>query len=301
MKDNMKNFKEISDLVLKDIYASDELKRKTLERCTAKKQPKFNPAILSTASAAVLLIAFGITSHYINHPMVATNSHVNDQIRNEYKNPPAAGNSDSSKMIAEIVPAQKNSSIKNDFNISADKPAEPVTNTQNNTNTDVQVFNTTAAVDDTAPAADTAPEEENDMSQNVSASLSKEFAVTFRLKPLSLADAENNFGSKILLPQYVPEGFTLKSISIPDNESNCIKLRYSIRTAYFEILQSKNLSEFKGDKTISLGNNKAAVNYSKDDNSNKITTITWTTNSIQYTLSGDLPENILINIAKYLN
>jgi len=279
----MENFREITDIVLKDIYVSDELKRKTIEKCTDKTSFKINPAICSTVSAAVLIIAFGLCNYFFHNPNIA----VNNQTRNEYR---TSVNNDNSK--PPIIVAENKPNAEDKSNI---KTLDKGTGTENNDNAVQSSNNSTGSSDNTV-------QNDIDDSQHMSTASNQEQALTATSKPLDLPDAEKYFGSSVLIPKYMPEGFCLTNISIPSAKLKCIKLSYNSRTAYFEILQNKNLSNLNGDKTISIGNNKVYVNYTKDEDSNiKTTTLTWITNSIQYSLSGNLPEGFLINIAKYLN
>ena len=282
MKDNMEKFREISDIVLKDIYASDELKRKTLEKCTHKSFSKINPAMISTA-AAVLIIAFGLGNYFFHNHNIA----VNNQAKIEYKDSVNNNSSQPPLVIAENKPnAEDKSSIKTIDSITDTKKKDTSVKSSNNV----------------ASSSDSTSQNEIANSQPITTSSNQEQALAATTKPLDLPEAEKYFGSSILIPKYIPEGLSLKSISIPNDKIKCIKLSYISRTAYFEILQNKNLSELKGTKIISIGNNKAYVSYIKDENSNiKTTTITWKMNSIQYYLTGNLPESFLINIAKYLN
>ena len=282
MKDNMEKFREISDIVLKDIYASDELKRKTLEKCTHKSFFKINPAILSTA-AAVLIIAFGLGNYFFHNQNIA----VNNQTINEYKDSVNNNSSQPPLIIAENKPNAENKSSL--------KTIDSATDTKNK---DTAVKSSNSVAD----SAGSTSQNEIANSQPIPTSSNQEQALAAITKPLDLQDAEKYFGSNILTPKYIPEGLSLKSISIPNVKFKCIKLSYSSRTAYFEIIQNKNLFELSSTKIISIGNNKTYVSYTKDENSNiKTTTITWIMNNIQYSVSGNLPESFLINIAKYLN
>lgn len=294
MKDNMENFREISDEVLKDIYVSDDLKSKTLKKCTNKRNKKIKPVILSTASAAVLLIAFGLSNYFFHYPIIAINDQTTNEIKNEDKKPADDGGSISSRIIAKIKPdADGRNLFKNEKSPSTDKALEQNTESANKATDTKSINNTNTLLDSTS-------KNNSDNSQYASSDLNNENPLTFT-KQLSLTEAEKYFGSSVLIPRYVPAGFNLKSISIPEDKTNCIKLTYISKTAYFELFENKNISELEGSKTISIGKNKAYVNYDKDENATAVTSITWLMNNTQYTLVGNLPESFLINIAKSIN
>lgn len=288
MKDNIENFREISDIVLKDIYVSDELKQKTLEKCTAKKQLKIYPAILSTASAAVLIIGLGLYNYSFKQPNVAVNNTVKNQIQSENKNPVDKNDSVASQIVTENITEDE---VKN--TVPTDKTSD-LGNRNENKDVAIQQVSTTTG------SSSISSENGTDDTKHGSVISTQGQALAAVIKPLNLSDAERYFGSSIRFPKYIPDGFVLKSISIPDDKLKCIKLKYSTRTAYFEILENKSLPESISEGIISE-KNKSYTSYTKDENSNPITTITWTNNNIQYSISGNLPESIIINIAKYLN
>ncbi|MGE5627444.1 MAG: hypothetical protein ACM3X7_04910 [Solirubrobacterales bacterium] len=280
MKDNIENFREITEIVLKDIYVTDELKQKTLEKCTAKSQLKIHPAILSTASAAVLIIGLG----FYNYSFKQSNVAVNNPIQNEYKDPVNKNDSSPAQIVAETKsePEVKNTEA-------ADKPVD-LGNRNENKDVAIQQLNNTTGSSSSVSISDT---------KHGSVVTTQGQALSSSIKPLNIADAEKYFEGSIHFPKYIPDGFILKSISIPDDKLKCIKLKYSTRTAYFEIIENKSLPE-SNSEYITSEKTKSYTSYTTDENSNTITTITWTNNDIQYSVSGNLPESLIINITKYL-
>lgn len=342
MKDNMKDFRETSNTFLKDIYVTEDLKRKTLEKCTDKRVLKMSPLIASTVSAALLISTFGIYNYFLHKPTIANNS-ANNSINHEYKNfvynndskdPTKISetqNLDNSKSVAlnnepntgnensavhsknsdtSVVTKDANTAIEalNDSSLSRADNSQNISIPQNedsnisatNSNVDVVSQNT----NNTTESSDNILQNKMSNEQNKDMYLSSEVPTASISLPesLNMASAEKYFGSDILLPTSIPEGFNLTAISIPDDKLKCVKLNYNSNTTYFEILQNKNLSKLQGDKIIYIKDNKAYVTSTKDDQSNIVTTkITWMMNNIEYSLCGNLPENSLINIAKSIN
>lgn len=326
----MKNFREASDVILKNIYVTDELKRRTLEKCTNRKGFVIKPILTATFSAA-LMCFLAIFIYFFHKPAVIDNP-IAKSIDQEYKNssnneskiqetPKTASISDSDKSQAAAsdnknntkdntpVTEKKNKDIamKDSNNIPQSKSIDAA---NKNTETPAQSKNDSYKPSYNVPQdsayisnnksisnSDSNSNLANDSNSNLAAQVHPSLASV--PEPLTTEKAEKYFESKILLPSYIPEGFKLADISIPDDKQKCIKLKYSSDSAYFEILQSKNLSKLEGTKTISIGNNTAYINSIKDEKTNTITTsITWIEDGIQYSLSSSLPEDSLIKIAE---
>ncbi|WPC39714.1 DUF4367 domain-containing protein [Clostridium sp. JS66] len=307
MKDNLENFKQISDEILEDIYVTDELERKTLEKCNNKKIFKLNPLIVSTASVAALIVTFGIYNHFSHNTNVAYNS-VKHEDKNTIKEnkglPKIAENKkvDDSKDLA-LNNEKKHNSESQNKNLNSNTITENPNLTTNTTNTNTIIKKADTASQSSndnnkplSPSKDNSKDQMNtkkDVDKDIDRSVPERANLSCSERPLDIEAAENYFEGKILLPSYVPQGFALTNISIPDHNEKCIKLSYSSDSSYFEILQSKNLSNLKEEKIISVGNNKAYESQNDTD-----TKISWITSDIQYTLSGNLTENSLIDIAK---
>lgn len=322
----MKNFRESSNIILKDIYATDELKRKTLEKCANKDLLKVKPLLALTASAAILIATLGV-SNYFSHKPTIDNNYVSKSIKHEYKNSIHNENPKEPSKIAENNDFDKSnySSSNNKINDKTNNKTNNKTNIKNqnstlqnknsNTNTVTSSTNTSSknannSSQDTSnttkhlKSPDSISQNGVDTNENMDTIVdpSATYGLTSSPQSLSMTDAEKYFESKILLPSNIPEGFNLTNVSIPDDKLKCIKLKYSSNSNFFEILQNKNLSELKGTKIISIENNKAYISTIKDEESNiTITTISWIMNNVQYSLSGNIPDNSLINIANSIN
>jgi hypothetical protein len=313
MKDNMENFKKVSDEILKDIYITDELEKKILEKCINKRFLKLNALFVSTAFAAILIVTFGMYNYFSHKPTLA-NNYINNSIKHEYKNSVDSKEVKNSPQIAENkkMDNSKDSTLNNENNIKNDNYA--LQNKSSNSNTVIENKNTNKVVKSTntipqnldnttkplKSSGDVSKDQTNDdKDKNIDKSIPSGPNLSCSPTSLNIKDAEKHFGSKILLPSYIPEGFDIASISIPDNKVKCIKLSYSSDSSYFEILQSKSLSNLEGNKIIAIENNKAYVSSIKDEKSNTVNTkISWIVNNIEYSLYGNLKEDSLINVAK---
>lgn len=119
MKDDIRNLKEITDLVLKDVYVTDELKSKTLELCKKEKSNILKPFLAAASSAAI--IAISLTGYqYFSHK--TDNSLNTKQIAQNINNI----NSDNPKNSTGSFP-NNNSSSKID---EKPKPETPYKNTK---------------------------------------------------------------------------------------------------------------------------------------------------------------------------
>lgn len=323
MKDNMKNFREASDLILKNIYVTDELKRKTLEKCTHRKISIIKPRLTATFSAA-LIVFFGIFIYFFHKP-AATDNQIAKSINQEHKNsldnenkiqevPKKTGSSDSDKSPSAV------SNSKNNTNNSVAAPHKNVDIAMKDLNNipqnkSIDVVNKSAETasqirNDSSKTSESIPQDIADISNSNSGSNNNEINPADQIRsslvsvpePLNVEKAEKYFEGKILFPSYIPEGFKLTDISIPDDRQKCVKLKYSSTSVDFELLESKNLSKLAGTENISIGNNTAYINSVKDEKTNIITTkITWVMDDVQYSLYSSLPEDSLIKIAKSIN
>lgn len=303
MKDNMEYFKEASNLILKDIYATEKLKKMTLEKCKSKKRNRIKPILATAASAAFLIIGF--TYNYFFNNSTIPRNYVDNNAQ-QYKN------SNDSGKIKESSKTKSNNDLAKSVNDSSKNRDESGTSANNKPDdkTTKSSTNTTNSVDSITGSKDSSGTSTSENSTQNSLAPSENFSgkesykglqgIASPQKNLDMATAEKYFESKIITPSYVPDGFNLTDISIPDAKLKCIKLKYSSDSSYFEIYESKNLSNLDGSKTVYINSNKAYINYMKDSKS-ATTQIVWINNNVQYYLSSTLPEDSLINIAKSIN
>jgi hypothetical protein len=332
MNNNMKNFREASDLILKNIYVTNELKRKTLEKCTHRKVSKIKPVLTATFSSA-LIVFFGIFNYFFHKPTI-TDNHITKSINQGYKNSSNNENKiQEAPKIAEGIDSHKSHSaasnnIKNNEAAAQKKNIDIAMKDSNNIlqNKSINALNENVSTDSQSKNNSNKPSDNilqnrvdainsksisnSNFNSNIISDSSSNSNLVTQVnpslasvpEPLNLEKAEKYFEGKVLLPSYIPEGFKLTDISIPDDKQKCIKLEYSSGSADFEILQTKDLSKLEGTESISIGNNIAYVNSVKDEKTNVVTTkITWILDNIEYSLSSSLPEDSLIKIAKSIN
>lgn len=305
MRDNVKNFRETSNIMLKDIYVTDELKRETLEKCVNKKQLKVKPLFAATVSAAVLIVTLGLYN-YFYHKSTFVNNYIDKSVKHEYKYSINNENLIKPTKNAKSEESDKSQYLPSNNNIDPNtkKSGTTLQNKGSNINT-YSVNKDTASQNIIAnkplKPSDNVLQDETGNNENEDISISSQVpnGLTVPKEPLNISNAEKYFESKILLPSNIPKGFKLTDIWISEDKSKCVKLRYDSDSAFFEILQSKNPSELEGTKTIFIGNNKAYISSIKDEKSNIIITkISWIMNDIEYSLSGNLSEDSIMNIAK---
>ncbi len=325
MKDDRENFRENSNLLLKDIYVTDELKRKTLERCQNEKIRKIKPIFALAACVTFITISLGAYNYFSPKIDVANNftdkttkygfkslqedkkTNGNSSIKNNEDFSKSTNSPLPNKNLDKAENINKNALLKNNpsntnpstDSVSNNTPKAP------NSNTAILNNNTTPAKNlDNIPSPVDVGQDKFSLSED-KGNHEKPLSIRSFLptkETLNISDAENYFESKLLVPSYVPEGFNLTDISIPDVKLKCVKLRYSSSSAYFQVCQNKNLSNLQGGKIVYINSTKAYISCTKDDKSNISTTqINWAMNNIQYSLTGSLSEDNLIKIAKSIN
>ncbi|WP_186430307.1 DUF4367 domain-containing protein [Clostridium sp. BSD9I1] len=317
MEDSMKNFREASNLVLENIYVTDELKRKTLEKCTHRKESIMNVKLTAAFSGALIIFVGIFISLFhnqaINNNNIAKsiNQKQKNSLDNESKIQEAAKTTGSSD-LGKHSPADSNSeiNIKNNVAISEKKNVDIAMKGSNNIpkNKTIDAVKENIETDsqsknDSSKASDSIFQNRDDISdREMNTEAQSDTNLALVPEALTIEKAEEYFESKILIPYYIPEGFTLTDISIPDENEKCVKLKYSSSSADFEILQSKNLSELSGTESVSIGNNTTYIDAMKDEKTNVVTTkITWIIGDVQYSVSSTLPEDSLIKIAESIN
>ncbi|OAA91910.1 hypothetical protein WY13_00312 [Clostridium ljungdahlii] len=295
----MKNFRDESNEILKNICVTDELKRKTLERCSNKRcsngrSLKLKPVLIASAVFVILIFTFKL--YNLSHKTDIARSYVkpvqkyvDKSINNDHK-----GTKDN-ETLKEISKAKE---TENPIVQDKSNAKNSTKNVSSNKDTAVQNKNILPQNTDDykVESSGTSQENEKEGDKNHSGDLSavRPSGLASSEESLSMEDAEKYFESKVLLPSYVPEGFELSNISIPCEGVKSISIKYSLNSKYFTIQESKKLSVLKGDKTLYIGAGKAYVNYFKDE---QATSVSWIMNNVEYSLYGNIQENSLIGIA----
>ncbi|MDW8801418.1 DUF4367 domain-containing protein [Clostridium sp. A1-XYC3] len=337
MKNTLKNPETISN----DSFIYDELKIKPLELKTEEKNKIVKPllaASLSTVTIIISLLGYQHFSQISNSNLknkTTTISDVNSQLisKDAYKINDTSSNltvnqnfSDSLKKDNNINATKFNTNIpkssseeykKLDYTVSkdtktSDKSPSSTTENANLISDDIVLSKQdTLEVSISKDRSDTKIEDvtkaspSNDQKKEVnSISSSENKLAKERPDILTLAEAEEYWGSKVLLPSYIPEGFELTDISISrDNKEKYVRLTFSSNNAYFKITQNQNTKYTISGKATSIDGLKVWVTETTE-NSNSNTTITrvlWNKGNVQYSLAGNIPKDNLINICKSVN
>ncbi|AGY75211.2 DUF4367 domain-containing protein [Clostridium autoethanogenum] len=294
MRDNMKNFRNESNEILKDICVTDELKRKTLERCSNRRSLQLKPVLIASAVFVILIFTFklynfshktDIARSYVKPDQKYVDKSINNDHKGTIDNETSKEISKANKIGNSIV--QDKSNAKNSTkNVSSNKDTRIQNKNilpQNTNNYNIET-----------PSTNQENEKEDDKNHGGDLGAVRPSGVASLGESLSMKDAEKYFESKVLLPSYVPEGFELSNISIPCEGVKSISIKYSLNSKYFIIQESKSLSGLKGDKTLYIGAGKAYINYFKDE---QATSVSWIMNNVEYSLYGNIQENSLIDIA----
>lgn len=333
MKDDIKNLKKLTDLALKDICVTDELKNKTLKLCKKEKSSILKPFLAAASSAAI--IAVSITGYqYFSHKTSSnltdkqivnntSNSLSKNSINNTEKTVDTSPNNILTKNDSKNSNVTKNANKSNDTaskNTSKDKKISVDTDKSNHINSEIS----SSTTNDTKPldkpsqkevikndkdgiAISNPPPVKDSYNNNFANNDSMPRAATSIApvsKTLSTADAEKYWGDKLFLPSYIPNDFELTDISIPrDNKEIYVKLTYSSKNNYFKITQNKSTKYTVTGKSIDINGNPANIVQDKDQNDKDIiiTQITWIKDNIQYSVVGNIPDTELINISKTIN
>ncbi|MFL0197534.1 DUF4367 domain-containing protein [Clostridium sp. WILCCON 0269] len=340
MKDNMKNLREITDLVLKDIHVTEKLKRNTLEKCKSKKRLSLKPIYAISISAAIMILI--IISYQYHH----TNFQNNITKKYIYNNPIAKASIETlHKIIGKStdgelkstddktddrpknsVPSTKNSSINSEISLNtknSDSKSDSTSNDNDNYNSNTDTnSNKDSTLNDKGNTKNSESEATNNSdytykNYTINAEPQSETPVNTTDSPeaknaastdmLDLATAQSYLGSTISMPSYIPENFKLTNIYIPKSaaEQKTIIIDYNDPdNKYFKLTQSKQLSSNISGEKISISDETQGYLYIKSDETDSdspIIQIAWIKNDIEYTLYGNISKDSMLSIAKSIN
>lgn len=333
MKDNMKNLREITNLVLKDIYVTEELKNNTLKKCKRKNKSKLNPIAIGLCSAIIVLAMIIYQYHPANfHTSVAKNYMHNNTI--DTLNKLIGKSTDSQPQNTDnkqkkVTPSNKNPSINSEVSQNTNSTDNENIYTKSNSISDSSTIHKEDTSDSEPKSEETTSEDsqpksdinttqdniKNESSQPKDATITipenSNENITASTSPdtLALSDAENYFGGSISVPSYVPENFKLTNIHILQNieTEKIVTIAYtSSENKYFNLTQSKNHSSntnISGEK-VSINDKIQGYIYIYSDSSvsdSPIINIIWTKNNIEYTLCGNISKDSILSIAKSIN
>lgn len=343
MNRDINNFRETTNSIIEDIQVTEELKLSTLKKC--KEQKKYNLKPFFVTAASVAIMTFSIVSYkFIFHKADSsltynketptksvTFDNTNDKHSNNKNDVTNSTKDTSSEASSEKQIQQNNQSVvknkndaksidlsKNDnktsVNSSKNKSEEYNINTSlpdnkqiNNPSENVSLNNNASVEKDVSSSTSGNSSAKDSVTSPISNEVPKAKAsLSESSKPISMADAENFWGGKLLMPSYIPQGFELTDISLPKNDSKeiYVKLNYSFKNIYFKILQNKSTTStsYVG-KTSVVNGSKVYITKNKDTSNPSILTteINFVKNNIQYNITGNLQEDELIKIIKSIN
>lgn len=342
MKDDIKNLREITQLVLKDIYVTDELKNKTLELCKNKKSNIFKPFLAAASSAAVIAISltgYQYFSHKVDNNLndkqtthnqnnISSNSSANSKEKafdsttiNQDKKQQIAYDNTKDKHLTNsksnitqstntnLSPSNtqdKKAPIASSNSVQTDSGVEPTANNNVSTVDTASQVQTSKEIQPNTDITST-PATRNspiDKSSNAILTSGANPTISTSSDTVSTAEAEKYWGSKLVMPSYIPNSFELTNISTPnDTKEIYVKLTYSSKNNYFKITQNKNTTYTITGKPIVINGINGTIAQSKDDtNSNTtITQIIWIKDNIQYSIVGNISDMELTKISKSVN
>ncbi|WP_416176582.1 DUF4367 domain-containing protein [Clostridium sp.] len=162
--------------------------------------------------------------------------------------------------------------------------------------------NTTEATNDQNPQISTENKEINEKEDSTEKDQSKDKVSSLSEAPevITISDAEKSFDSKVCVPSYIPDGFNLDSIDLPDNDSEkFVVMNYSSDKSHFTIRQDRNINfnNNVGEK-IYIGAIRAYCVWVENCSEFRIS---CNKNSIQYVIQGNLSKDTLIKILTSIN
>ncbi len=324
----MRNLREITNLVLKDIYVTEKLKNDTLKKCKYKKKMKLKPAYAVGISAAIITLSLINYKYYANGDIAKKNIYNNpiakvsiqalDKIIGKSVEPSLKTTEDKSK---KATPDANNPSINSEISQNTKKDTDSKSNPTSDSKDSESNLNKNSSIK-TSPSESKATDsqKENKISEPV-AKITEETPT----KPLeeskvissdmpNLASAQDYFGGNISIPSYIPENFTLTDIHIPEDTETekIVTMDYSNpENKYFKLTQSKKDKAISTYSSFNIAGEKVSINdaiqgyiciYNDPAVSNcSIVQISWTKDNIEYTLYGNISKDSILSIAKSIN
>lgn len=322
MKDDVKFFKQITDSALKDLHITEDLKKKTLNKCKSRSSHNFKPAFAAGICAA--LFVFTTTSYNLFLPdsiskkyslgISTTESklkNIGNIIKNSIINP----------NVAESIPkntSKKDSKYAYKSQAETDSTKNKTTNTANKNSSDntkvSQLANDNVSKNNT-PSSEISEENNTTTEKHKISNVSQYRENTSAIEEtkaqgsnksdknttvITIDSAEKNFGQKVTTPSYLPDKFALKDIALPkDDKKKFIVMSYSSPDGSFTIKQDKNVNfgNNTGEKMY-IGSVRAYFSQTKGSDESKLS---WIKNNIQYTIQGNISKDTSIQILNSMN
>lgn len=328
MKDNMRNLREITNLVLKDIHVTEKLKNDTLKKCKYNKKIKLKPAYAAGISAAIITLSLinykyytngDITKKYIyNNPIAKVSIQAWNKITGKSVEPSLKTTEDKSK---ETTPDAINPSINSEVSQNTKKDTDSKSNPTSDSKDSESNLNKNSSIEASSPESkatdsqkeNTTPETADKTTDETSTEALEETKVISSDMP-NLASAQDYFGGSISTPSYVPENFTLTDIHIPEDiqTGKIVTMDYnSPENKYFKLTQSKKDATISPYNSFNIAGEKVSINdaiqgyiciYNDPAVSNSsIVQISWIKDNIEYTLYGNISKDSILSIAKSID
>ncbi|WP_446898974.1 DUF4367 domain-containing protein [Clostridium sp. LBM24168] len=338
MRDNMKFFKDIVNSSLEDIHVTDELKEKTLNKCKKENRIRIRPTYV--AGICAVFIAFATTGYNYLFPnkinkkyslnISATErqlENLGNLIKNSIINPSPNNATLKNNKYAYDKKYTKKSAKSEDLK-NANKINDKIDTNLKNKDILNPEKDSTAKNDKTEDkieskdeqsqiSYDTSKNKQPDESENVSSNqISTEKSSSDKSETVEKNDSnsissisphlmnmnsvENSFGQKVTTPSYIPDGFKLINITIPDNDNEkFVKMNYTFKDKHFTIRQDRNI-DFNnniGEKLYITG---IRAYSSWVENCSELR-IALNKDNIQYVIQGNISKDILISIIGSMN
>jgi hypothetical protein len=117
-------------------------------------------------------------------------------------------------------------------------------------------------------------------------------------------EAGKRFGQGMLVPSYIPNGFTLHQINTSGTKKEIamkVIFTYSSADRLYSVIEDKNKNMapnvFDGYETVDINGTKGHI---KSDASVLDTELQWTVDGVQYMISGQISKEEVMNVAKSL-
>lgn len=336
MKDNMKFFKDIVNSSLEDIHVTDELKEKTLNKCKKLNKRKIQPAYV--AGICAVFMAFATTGYNYLFPdkidkkyslnISATErqlENLGNLIKNSIINPSPNKSPNKSALKDNKYAYDKNDTKSEDLKNTAkvnhksdtNKKTDDVSNTVDDVTStkDIEV-NKIESKDEQSQIAyvdpkSTPPVESTASSQNAPEKSSSDTSGNQQqdthdsissISPhlMNMNSVESNFGQKVTTPSYIPDGFKLTNINIPDNDTEkFVKMNYASKNEHFTIRQDRNIN-FNNNIGEKLYIDGVQAYSSWVENCGELR-IALNKNNIQYVIQGNISKDMIISIMESMN
>ena len=338
MRDNLEELSDILNVELINIKVSEELKIRTLEKCKRNKRALFHKAFTPITCTIVACLFMGVIIYPIyNKSTSIKNDHtiINSSDKGiDALNKP---NIDSAMLSNEAdIMEDKSSEIKSKEIIEGNK-AEVNKNRKEQKQVLVLNENTTIPFKMESPRSSEIKDKEglgtnkgivasiNEGKIEKNTSMKDDSALVLqeekqdnldskeeiKMKVLSLQEARIIFGEGINIPTYIPLGFDIEKILVPQvqNDSNKLyEMVYRNNSQYFIIAEYKyvnNSSEIEldlniGENSMVININKVPVKYivyeSIDGKELPYAILIWDNGGSVYSVEGSAPWAELINI-----